>query len=175
MNSNEIDRRVVLSGLLIAFGVHFLLQAFPQSGYHFGILVPLAVFVIFLGIYGAATSFHHGLRDSTFWSALLGFVGLIVLLQATDVIHFDFTTFAGTAIVAAGCAVLLASLLDATTGKPSRNGFLWGVLAIGVGVVVFLSGLEVFSQQTVDIIRKSTVGGLFVLLGLAVLVKGGKK
>jgi len=35
MNSNNIDRRVALSTLLILFGVHFLLQAFPQTGYDF--------------------------------------------------------------------------------------------------------------------------------------------
>ena len=52
MNSSNIDRRIALSALLIVFGIHFLLLAFPQTGYHFGILVPAAAYVIFLGLYG---------------------------------------------------------------------------------------------------------------------------
>ncbi len=175
MNSNELDRRIVLSGLLIALGAHFLLEAFPGTGYHYSILVPLAVFVIFLGIYGTVTSFRKSQRDSVFWSALLGFVGIIVLLQAIDVIHFSFATFAGAAVVSAGCAILLSSMLDAATGKIARNGFLWGILTVAVGIIVFLSGLDIFSAQVITIIRKSAVGGLLVLLGLTVLVRGGKK
>ena len=30
MNSSNIDRRVALGALLIVFGAHFLLQAFPE-------------------------------------------------------------------------------------------------------------------------------------------------
>jgi hypothetical protein len=43
------------------------------------------------------------------------------------------------------------------------------------GVVVCLSGLQLFSQHTITMITRSAVGILFLVLGLAVLVKGGKK
>jgi hypothetical protein len=175
MNNSSIDRRVVLSALLIAFGVHFLLQAFPQTGYHAGILVPLAVFVIFLGVYGVMTGFQQNARETVFWSGMLGFVGLIVLLQDLNVVRFGLTTFAGAAVIAAGLSILLSSLPGTAQGEMSRNGLMWGVAAVAVGSVAFLSGLEVFPAHVVDIIRKSAVGGLFVVLGLAVLIKGGTK
>lgn len=175
MNNSNIDRRIALSALLIVFGIHFLLLAFPQTGYHFGILVPAAAYVIFLGLYGVAAGFQQDARDTVFWSAMLGFVGLIVLLQVLEVVRFSFTTFAGAAIMAAGLSILVSSLLESTRGTMSRNGFVWGLLAVGVGAVAFLSGLDIFSAQVVDIIRKSAVGGLFLVLGLAVLIKGGIK
>jgi hypothetical protein len=175
MNNGNIERRVALSALLIVFGIHFLLQAFPQTGYHFGILVPAAAFVIFLGLYGVVTGFQQNARDTVFWSAMLGFVGLIVLLQVLEVVRFSFTTFAGAAIIAAGLSILVSSLLDSAQGTMSRNGLIWGILAVGVGLVAFLSGLNIFSAQAVDIIRKSAVGGLFLVLGLVVLIKGGRR
>jgi hypothetical protein len=175
MNSNNTDRRVALSALLIVFGVHFLLQAFPQTGYHFGILVPLAAFVILLGIYGVATGFQHNARETVFWSAMLGFVGIIVLMQVLEVIRFSFTAFAGAAVISVGLSILLSTLFDSVEGKTSRNGLTWGVVAVAVGSLVFLSGLDIFSAQAVDIIRKSAVGGLFLVLGLAVLIKGGTR
>ena len=75
--------------------------------------------------------------------------------------------------MSAGLSILVSSLLDSTRGTMPRNGFVWGVLTVGVGAVAFLSGLDIFSAQVVDIIRKSAVGGLFLVLGLAVLIKGG--
>jgi len=66
-------------------------------------------------------------------------------------------------------------LFDSVEGKTSRNGLIWGVAAVAVGSIAFLSGLDIFSAQVVDIIRKSAVGGLFLVLGLAVLIKGGTK
>ncbi|HZL83145.1 MAG TPA: hypothetical protein VFB98_06670 [Candidatus Deferrimicrobium sp.] len=173
MNSNNIDRRVALSTLLIIFGVHFLLQAFPQTGYHFGILVPLAAFVVLLGIYGVATGFQRDARETVFWSAMLGFVGIIVLLQVLVVIRFSLTTFVGVVVISAGLSILLSTLFDSIESKTSRNGLIWGVVAIAAGSLAFLSGLDIFSAQVVDIIRKSAVGGLFLVLGLAVLIKGG--
>lgn len=175
MNSSNIDRRVVLGSLLIVFGAHFLLQAFPGTGYHFGILVPLAAFVILLGAYGAVAGFQHKTRETVLWSSMLGFVGVIVLLQATEVIRFGFATFVGAALAAVGLSILLSALLDAVEGIERRNALMWGAAAVAGGALVFLSGLDVFSAQTVDIIRKSTVGGLFVILGLAVLIKGGAR
>ena len=175
MNSSNIDRRVALSALLIVFGIHFLLQAFPQTGYNFSIFVPLALFVILLGIYGVATGFQRDARETVFWSAMLGFVGLIVLLQVLGVIRFSLTTFAGAAVVSAGLSILMSTLFDSVEGKTSRNGLIWGVAAVAVGSIAFLSGLDIFSTQVVDIIRKSAVGGLFLVLGLAVLIKGGTK
>ena len=173
MNSNNIDRRVALSTLLIVFGVHFLLQAFPQTGYDFGILVPLAAFVVLLGIYGVATGFQRDARETVFWSAMLGFVGIIVLLQVLAVIRFSLTTFVGAAVISAGLSILLSTLFDSIESKTSRNGLIWGVVAIAAGSLAFLSGLDIFSAQVVDIIRKLAVGGLFLVLGLAVLIKGG--
>ncbi|RIE07659.1 hypothetical protein [Candidatus Cryosericum odellii] len=173
MNSNNIDRRVALSTLLIIFGVHFLLQAFPQTGYHFGILVPLAAFVVLLGIYGVATGFQRDARETVFWSAMLGFVGIIVLLQVLAVIRFSLTTFVGAAVISAGLSILLSTLFDSIESKTSRNGLIWGVVAVAAGSIAFLSGLDLFSAQVVDIIRKSAVGGLFLVLGLVVLIKGG--
>ncbi len=175
MNNGNFDRRVALSVLLIIFGIHFLLQAFPQAGYHAGILVPAAAYVIFLGFYGVVTGFQQNTRDTVFWSAMLGFVGLIVLLQVLEVIRFSFSTFVGAAVMSTGLSILVSSLLESSRGTVSRNGFVWGVLAVGVGAVAFLSGLDVFSAQVVDIIRKSAVGGLFLVLGVTVLVKGGSK
>ena len=173
MNSNNIDRRVALSTLLILFGVHFLLQAFPQTGYDFGILVPVAAFVILLGIYGVATGFQRDARETVFWSAMLGFVGIIVLLQVLAVIRFSLTTFVGAAVISAGLSILLSTLFDSIESKTSRNGLIWGVVAVAAGSIAFLSGLDLFSAQVVDIIRKSAVGGLFLVLGLVVLIKGG--
>jgi hypothetical protein len=173
MNNSNIDRRVGLSALLIVFGIHFLLLAFPRTGYHFGILVPAAAFVIFLGLYGVVTGFQQDTRDTVFWSSMLGFVGLIVLLQVLEAVRFSFTTLAGAAVISAGLSILVSSLLDSTRGTTSRNGLIWGILTVGVGAVAFLSGLDIFSAQVVDIIRKSAVGGLFLILGLAVLIKGG--
>jgi hypothetical protein len=175
MNSNNIDRRVALSALLIVFGVHFLLEAFPQTGYHYGILVPLATFVILLGVYGVATGFQHNARETVFWSAMLGFVGIIVLMQVLGVIRFSLTTFAGAAVISAGLSILMSTLFDSVEGRTSRNGLMWGVVAVAVGSLAFLSGLDIFSTQVVDIIRKSAVGGLFLVLGLAVLIKGGTR
>ncbi|MCX6085873.1 MAG: hypothetical protein NTX94_05515 [Caldiserica bacterium] len=175
MNSNNIDRRVALSALFIVFGVHFLLKAFPQAGYDFGILVPLAAFVVLLGIYGVATGFQHNARETVLWSAMLAFVGIIVLLQVLGVIRFSFTTFVGAAVISAGLSILLSTLFDSVEGKTPRNGLMWGVVAIVVGLIAFLSGLDIFSAQVVDIIRKSAVGGLFLVLGLAVLIKGGTR
>jgi len=175
MNSNNIDRRVALSTLLIVLGIHFLLQALPQTGYHFGILVPLAAFVVLLGIYGVATGFQRGARETVFWSAMLGFVGIIVLLQVLGVIRFSLTTFVGAAVISAGLSILLSTLFDSIESKASRNGLIWGVVAVAVGSLAFLSGLDIFSAQVVDIIRKSAVGGLFLALGLVVLIKGGSK
>ncbi|HWQ21478.1 MAG TPA: hypothetical protein VN478_01975 [Clostridia bacterium] len=175
MNNSNIDRRVALSTLLIVFGIHFLLQAFPQTGYHFGILVPLAAFVILLGIYGVATGFQHDSRETVFWSGMLGFVGIIVLLQVLGVIRFSLTTFAGAAVVSAGLSILMSTLFDSVEGRTPRNGLIWGVAAVAIGSLAFLSGLDIFSVQVVDIIRKSAVGGLFLVLGLAVLIKGGTK
>jgi hypothetical protein len=164
---------VALSTLLIIFGVHFLLQAFPQTGYHFGILVPLAAFVVLLGIYGVATGFQRDARETVFWSAMLGFVGIIVLLQVLAVIRFSLTTFVGAAVISAGLSILLSTLFDSIESKTSRNGLIWGVVAVAAGSIAFLSGLDLFSAQVVDIIRKSAVGGLFLVLGLVVLIKGG--
>ncbi len=175
MNSSNIDRRVALGALLIVFGAHFLLQAFPQLGYHFGILVPLAAFVILLGIYGTVAGFQHKLRETVLWSSMLGFVGIIVLLQATEIIRFGFTTFVGAALGSVGLSILLSALFDAVEGMAQRHVLLWGVAAVAAGALVFLSGLDIFSAQTVDIIRKSAVGGLFLVLGLAVLIKGGTR
>ncbi|MHB8106665.1 MAG: hypothetical protein ACYDH4_04455 [Candidatus Cryosericum sp.] len=175
MNSNNVDRRVVLSTLLIVLGIHFLLQALPQTGYHFGILVPLAVFVVLLGIYGVATGFQRDARETVFWSAMLGFVGIIVLLQVLEVIRFSLTTFIGAAVIAAGLSILLSALLDSIESKTSRNRFIWGIVAVAAGSLAFLSGLDIFSAQVVDIIRKSAVGGLFLVLGLVVLIKGGTR
>src|SRR5450830_1692872 len=126
MNSNNIDRRVALSTLLILFGVHFLLQAFPQTGYDFGILVPVAAFVILLGIYGVATGFQRDARETVFWSAMLGFVGIIVLLQVLGVVRFSLTTFVGAAVISAGLSILLSTLFDSIESKTSRNGLIWG-------------------------------------------------
>ena len=173
MNSNNIDRRVALSTLLIVLGIHFLLQALPQTGYHFGILVPLAAFVVLLGIYGVATGFQRDARETVFWSAMLGFVGIIVLLQVLAVIRFSLTTFVGAAVISAGLSILLSTLFDSIESKTSRNGLIWGVVAVAAGSIAFLSGLDLFSAQVVDIIRKSAVGGLFLVLGLVVLIKGG--
>ena len=173
MNSNNIDRRVALSTLLIIFGVHFLLQAFPQTGYHFGILVPLTAFVILLGIYGVATGFQRDVRETVFWSAMLGFVGIIVLLQVLGVVRFSLTTFVGAAVISAGFSILLSTLFDSIESKTSKNGLIWGAVAVAAGSLAFLSGLDLFSAQVVDIIRKSAVGGLFLVLGLVVLIKGG--
>jgi hypothetical protein len=175
MNSNNIDRRVALSTLLIVLGIHFLLQALPQTGYHFGILVPLAAFVVLLGIYGVATGFQRDARETVFWSAMLGFVGIIVLLQVLGVIRFSLTTFVGAAVISAGLSILLSTLFDSIESKASRNGLIWGVVAVAVGSLAFLSGLDILSAQVVDIIRKSAVGGLFLALGLVVLIKGGTK
>jgi hypothetical protein len=175
MNSNNIDRRVALSTLLIVLGIHFLLQALPQTGYHFGILVPLAAFVVLLGIYGVATGFQRDARETVFWSAMLSFVGIIVLLQVLGVIRFSLTTFVGAAVISAGLSILLSTLFDSIASKASRNGLIWGVVAVAVGSLAFLSGLDIFSAQVVDIIRKSAVGGLFLALGLVVLIKGGTK
>ena len=175
MNSSNIDRRVALRALLIVFGIHILLQAFPQTGYNFGILVPLAAFVMLLGIYGVATGFQRDARETVFWSAMLGFVGLIVLMQVLGVIRFSLTTFAGAAVISAGLSILMSALFDSIEGKTSRNGLIWGVAAVAVGSIAFLSGLDIFSAQVVDIIRKSAVGGLFLVLGLTVLIKGGTK
>src|SRR5450830_734457 len=172
MNSNNIDRRVALSTLLILFGVHFLLQAFPQTGYDFGILVPVAAFVILLGIYGVATGFQRDARETVFWSAMLGFVGIVVL-QVLGVVRFSLTTFVGAAVISAGLSILLSTLFDSIESKTSKNGLIWGVVAVAAGSIAFLSGLDLFSAQVVDIIRKSAVGGLFLVLGLVVLIKGG--
>jgi len=173
MNSNNIDRRVALSTLLILFGIHFLLQAFPQTGYDFGILVPVAAFVILLGIYGVATGFQRDARETVFWSAMLGFVGIIVLLQVLGVVRFSLTTFVGAAVISAGLSILLSTLFDSIESKTSKNGLIWGAVAVAAGSLAFLSGLDLFSAQVVDIIRKSAVGGLFLVLGLVVLIKGG--
>jgi|GEM_PF-944140 len=173
MNSNNTDRRVALSTLLILFGVHFLLQAFPQTGYDFGILVPVAAFVILLGIYGVATGFQRDARETVFWSAMLGFVGIIVLLQVLGVVRFSLTTFVGAAVISAGLSILLSTLFDSIESKTSKNGLIWGAVAVAAGSLAFLSGLDLFSAQVVDIIRKSAVGGLFLVLGLVVLIKGG--
>jgi len=175
MNSSNIDRRVALGALLIVFGAHFLLQAFPESGYHFGLLVPLAAFVILLGVYGAVQGFEHKQRETILWSSMLGFVGVIVLLQATEIVRFGFTTFVGAALASVGLSILLSALYDAVEGVARRNALLWGVVAVAAGAIVFLSGLDIFSPQVVDIIRKSTVGGLFLVLGLVVLIKGGNR
>jgi len=175
MNSNNMDRRVALSALLIVFGVHFLLNAFPQSGYDFGILVPLAAFVVLLGIYGVVTGFQHNARETVLWSAMLVFVGIIVLLQVLGVIRFSFTTFVGAAVISAGLSILLSALFESVEGKTQRNGLMWGVVVVVVGLIAFLSGLDIFSAQVVDMIRKSAVGGLFLVLGLAVLIKGGTR
>jgi hypothetical protein len=175
MNSNNIDRRVALSTLLILFGVHFLLQAFPQTGYDFGILVPVAAFVILLGIYGVATGFQRDARETVFWSAMLGFVGIIVLLQVLGVVRFSLTAFVGAAVISAGLSILLSTLFDSIESKTSKNGLIWGAVAVAAGSLAFLSGLDLFSAQVVDIIRKSAVGGLFLVLGLVVLIKGGTR
>lgn len=175
MNSNNIDRRVALSTLLILFGIHFLLQAFPQTGYDFGILVPVAAFVILLGIYGVATGFQRDARETVFWSAMLGFVGIIVLLQVLGVVRFSLTTFVGAAVISAGLSILLSTLFDSIESKTSKNGLIWGAVAVAAGSLAFLSGLDLFSAQVVDIIRKSAVGGLFLVLGLVVLIKGGTR
>jgi len=175
MNSNNTDRRVALSTLLILFGVHFLLQAFPQTGYDFGILVPVAAFVILLGIYGVATGFQRDARETVFWSAMLGFVGIIVLLQVLGVVRFSLTTFVGAAVISAGLSILLSTLFDSIESKTSKNGLIWGAVAVAAGSLAFLSGLDLFSAQVVDIIRKSAVGGLFLVLGLVVLIKGGTR
>lgn len=175
MNSSNIDRRVALGALLIVFGAHFLLQAFPESGYHFGVLVPLAAFVILLGVYGIVTGFQHKQRETILWNSMLGFVGVIVLLQATEIMRFGFTTFVGAALASVGFSILLSALYDAGEGVARRNVLLWGAAAVAAGAVIFLSGLEIFSPQAVDVIRKSAVGGLFLVLGLAVLIKGGTR
>lgn len=175
MNSNNIDRRVALSSLLIVFGVHFLLQAFPQTGYNFGVLVPLAAFLILLGIYGTTTGFQQNARGTVFWSSMLSFVGIIVLVQVLGIIRFSFTTFVGAAVISAGLSILLSTLFDSVEGKTSRGGLVWGVVAVAVGSLTFLSGLDIFSAQVVDIIRKSAVGALFLVLGLVVLIKGGTR
>lgn len=173
--NNSIDRRVALGALLVTLGSHFLLQAIPSSGYSFGIVVPIAAYVIFLGVYGAVSGFQRGARDSVFWSAILALIGVIVLLQALDVIRFSFTTFTGAVIIAAGLSVVVSNLPEPGQEGSFRTGFTWGALAIGVGVLVFLSGLEVIPAHAVSIIQKSAVGGLFLILGLVVLIKGGKQ
>ncbi|HNW85079.1 MAG TPA: hypothetical protein PKH46_06120 [Candidatus Cryosericum sp.] len=175
MNSSGIDRRVVLGSLCIVFGVHFLLAAFPQSGYHFGVLVPLSAFVILVGIYGVVSGFHRQVRDMVFWSAMFSFLGIIVLLQVLNVVRFGLTTFAGAAILATGISILTAAMYDSVQGTPSRTSVVWGLGVALIGCLAFMSGLEVFSGQIVDIIRKSTVGVLLLVLGLAVLVRGGER
>jgi hypothetical protein len=131
--------------------------------------------VILLGIYGVATGFQHNARETVFWSAMLGFVGIIVLMQVLEVIRFSLTTFAGAAIISAGLSILMSTPFDSVEGRTSRNGLMWGVITVAVGSLAFLSGLDIFPAQVVDIIRKSAVGGLFLVLGLAVLIKGGKR
>src|SRR5450830_1660459 len=143
MNSNNIDRRVALSTLLI--------------------------------VYGVATGFQRDARETVFWSAMLGFVGIIVLLQVLAVIRFSLTTFVGAAVISAGLSILLSTLFDSIESKTSRNGLIWWVVAVAAGSLAFLSGLDIFSAQVVDIIRKSAVGGLFLVLGLVVLIKGGTR
>jgi len=106
---------------------------------------------------------------------MLGFVGIIVLLQVLEVVRFSLTTFAGAAVISAGLSILLSTLFDSIESKTSRNGLIWGVAAVAAGSIAFLSGLDLFSAQVVDIIRKSAVGGLFLVLGLVVLIKGGTR
>jgi len=175
MNNSTNDRRVALGALLIVFGAHFLLQAFPQSGYHFGILVPLAAFLMLLGVYGTVVGFQHRARETVLWSSMLGFAGIIMLLQATEIMRFGFTAFVGAALGSVGLSIVLSALLEAVEGTAQRHALLWGVVAVALGALVFLSGLDIFSLQTINIIRKSAVGGLFIVLGLAVLIKGGRQ
>jgi uncharacterized membrane protein HdeD (DUF308 family) len=176
VSNNNLDRRVALSALLVVFGIHFLLQAFPGTRYNFSLIVPFAAFVIFLGVYGVVTGYQQSSHDGVFWSALLGFVGIIVLLQATGIVRFSFTMFAGASIAAAGLSILLSAAPGTDAGGVSpKNSLLWGVLTVCAGVVVCLSGLQLFSQHTITMITRSAVGILFLVLGLAVLVKGGKK
>ena len=176
MSNNSLDRRVALSALLVVFGIHFLLQAFPGTTYTFNLIVPFAAFVVFLGVYGAVTGYRQRSHDGVFWSALLAFVGIIVLLQATGIVRFNFAMFAGASIVATGLAILLsvAPGTDAD-GVSQKNSLLWGVLAVCAGAIVCLSGLQLLSQHTLATIMRSAVGVLFLVLGLVVLVKGGRK
>ena len=76
-------------------------------------------------------------------------------------------------VISAGLSILLSTLFDSIESKTSKNGLIWGAVAVAAGSLAFLSGLDLFSAQVVDIIRKSAVGGLFLVLGLVVLIKGG--
>jgi len=174
MNSSGIDRRVVLGSLCIVFGVHFLLAAFPRVA-TIRRACPLSAFVILVGIYGVVSGFHRQVRDMVFWSAMFSFLGIIVLLQVLNVVRFGLTTFAGAAILATGISILTAAMYDSVQGTPSRTSVVWGLGVALIGCLAFMSGLEVFSGQIVDIIRKSTVGVLLLVLGLAVLVRGGER
>ena len=102
-------------------------------------------------------------------------LGIIVLLQVLNVVRFGLTTFAGAAILATGISILTAAMYDSVQGTPSRTSVVWGLGVALIGCLAFMSGLEVFSGQIVDIIRKSTVGVLLLVLGLAVLVRGGER
>ena len=82
---------------------------------------------------------------------------------------------AGAAILATGISILTAALYDSVQGNPSKTSVVWGLGVVLIGCLAFMSGLEVFSGEIVNIIRKSTVGILLLVLGLAVLVRGGER
>ena len=166
---SDLDARFTFGSLFVAFGISYILAYFATISLIWSFL---GLFLIFEGIYYTVKKVHSNRKDFSGYLSML-FIGVSILLFTFNIIQYSFSAFLASLFISIG----LALLISGGSFKFFMREIISGLVLICIGIIFFLPSVFHISENFYRLIRIYGFGGLFILLGLAVMLprKGGKK
>ena len=167
---SDLDARFTFGSLLVAFGLSYILSHFATINSF--IWTFLGFFLIFEGVYYTVKKMYLKKKDVSGYLSML-FIGVSILFFTFNIIQYSFSAFLASLFISTGLALLISGGLF----KFFMKEIISGLVLICIGVIFLLPSVFHISEDFYGLIRIYGFGGLFILLGIIVMLprKGDKK
>ena len=166
---SDLDARFAFGSLLVAFGVTYVLA-------HFAVIpiiwTFLGFFLIFEGTYYTIKKIYSNREDFSGYLSML-FIGISILLFTFNIIQYSFPALLASLFISVGLALLISGGLLKFIIKET----IYGIVLICIGTIFLLPSVFHISENFYKFVRIYGFGGLFILLGIIIILpgKGDKK
>ncbi len=166
---DNIETRFTIGNLLVTFGLSYILSHFiPDVSFT---LTFLGLFLLIEGIFYSVKKVLLKEKDLASYLSML-FIGISFVLFALHILQYSFLMLITSIIISIGLALLISGGIF----KYSSKEIISGLTLLGIGIILLIPSFFHVSEKFYNYIRIFGFGGLFIILGIVIMLpkRGGK-